>query len=139
MESTLNIESQTEESILSVNEIHHGRSEELMLSIPHESIALSFWSPPYFVGKEYERGATYGSWQAMLERVIQLHYDALRPGGFLVINIADIMAFADPVIPRYQALNKQQQRIAVTKDRILQAKEENPGINRDQLAQLLGL
>jgi site-specific DNA-methyltransferase (adenine-specific) len=138
MESVLSVQRPAIDLRLDVNEIYHGRSEELMLRIPKESIALSFWSPPYFVGKEYEKEATYESWQTMLKRVIQLHANALRPGGFLVINIADIMAFADPAIPRYQALNKQQQRITVTRESILQAKEQNPGINRDQLAKLLG-
>jgi site-specific DNA-methyltransferase (adenine-specific) len=42
------------DTFLQANEIYLGRSEELMCKIEEESIALSFWSPPYFVGKEYE-------------------------------------------------------------------------------------
>ena len=47
------------------NKIYCGRSEELMKQIEPSSIALSFWSPPYFVGKEYEKDETYESWQNM--------------------------------------------------------------------------
>jgi DNA modification methylase len=80
---------------LKVNRIYHGRSEEKMLEIEPNSIALSFWSPPYFVGREYEKGETYDTWQAMLKKVIENHAIVLKPGGFLVINIADILCFKD--------------------------------------------
>ena len=43
---------------LETNKIHLGRSEDLMTQIEPSSVALSFWSPPYFVGKEYEKDET---------------------------------------------------------------------------------
>lgn len=109
-----------------------------MRQIKPESVSLSFWSPPYFVGKDYERDETYESWQAMLENVIALHAQVLKPGGFMVINIADILTYQDPNIPRFQAQNIQKQRVAVTKEMILEAKEKYPDFKRDQLAKLLG-
>lgn len=123
---------------LPVNNIYHGRSEDLLTQIEPNSIAVSFWSPPYFVGKEYEKGETYESWQAMLQIIIANHLNILRPGGFMIVNIADIMAFPDVSIPRFQGLNKKQQRVGVTKEQILKAREENPLFNRIQLADYLG-
>jgi DNA modification methylase len=96
---------------LEINNVHQGRSEILMQQIEPESVSLSFWSPPYFVGKDYEKEETYESWQAMLRQVIQHHFIALKPGGFLVINISDIRCFKDVNIPRFQAMNISMQNI----------------------------
>ncbi len=123
---------------LESNKIYLGRSESKMLEIKPGSIALSFWSPPYFVGKNYEKDETYDSWQMMLKKVIENHATVLKPGGFLVINIADILCFKDENIPKVQALNISQQRCAVTREMVIEAKEQNPSFNRYQLAKLLG-
>ncbi len=45
------------------NEIYHGDSRQLLKKIERESIALSIWSPPYYVGKEYERDLSFTDWQ----------------------------------------------------------------------------
>lgn len=107
---------------LEKNKIHLGRSEDLMKKIEPGSVALSFWSPPYFVGKDYEKDETYESWQATLRNVIKQHFTALKPGGFMVINIADILCFADPNIPRFQAMNVKNHKNKVTKEVVLEAK-----------------
>jgi len=120
------------------NKIYYGKSEERMLEIEPGSIALSFWSPPYFVGKEYERDATYDSWQTLLKRVIENHFSILKPGGFMVVNIADILCFKDESIPRFQAMNVQNQRCSITKEMIIAAKKKFPGYNRNQLAEYFG-
>jgi len=109
-----------------------------MKDIAPNSVAASFWSPPYFVGKEYEKGATYESWQSILKEVIQAHYQILKPGGFMIINIADILCFKDDTIPKFQAMNLSHQKSAVTKEMVIEAKEKNPGFSRDQLAEYLG-
>jgi len=44
---------------LLANNVYCGRSEDLMKLIEPNSVSLSFWSPPYFVGKEYEINETY--------------------------------------------------------------------------------
>lgn len=125
-------------SFLEVNRIYLGRSDEKMLEIEPCSISLSFWSPPYFVGKDYEKGETYKSWQAMLKKVVENHQIVLKQGGFLVINIADILCFKDDTIPKVQALNVSSQKCPVTKEMVLQAQREHPEYNRYRLAELLG-
>lgn len=122
---------------LEVNKVYCGDSQELMKSIKPDSLALSFWSPPYFLGKDYEKGETYDSWQNMLKNVIQLHFSALKPGGFLVINIADILAFQDSSMPRIMGLNPSNRKVKITKEMVLKAKEQHPDYNRYQLAALL--
>lgn len=122
---------------LELNKVYCGDSLEIMKSIEPNSLALSFWSPPYFLGKDYEKGETYESWQNLLKNIIQRHFLVLKPGGFLVINIADILAFQDPKMPRIMGLNPSNRKVGITKDMILEAKAEHPDYNRDQLAMLL--
>lgn len=43
------------------NNIYFGDSCLLLKEIETDSISLSFWSPPYFLGKEYEKGESYES------------------------------------------------------------------------------
>jgi len=124
-------------STLKINNIYCGDSCELMKRIAPNSLALSFWSPPYFLGKEYEINESYESWQDMLKMVISLHYAVLKPGGFLVINIADILSFQNENMPRIMGLNPSNRKCFVTKEMILKAKKENPEFNREQIAKLL--
>lgn len=123
---------------LTVDNIYCGASETLMGRIKPDSIALSIWSPPYHVGKEYEHGQSYDEWQAMLSTVIDLHHAALKPGGFLVINIGDILCFPDEGMPRIQANNVSMRRCGITEEDVRKALAEHPDYNRRQLAQLLG-
>lgn len=119
------------------NNIYCGDSRELLKQIAPESIALSFWSPPYFLGKDYEQGVSYEQWQEMLKEVISLHYNVLKPGAFMVINIADILAFQDENMPRIQADNPSNKKCAVTREMVIEAKKLHPEYNRDQLATYL--
>lgn len=123
--------------MLQPNNIYCGDSRQLLKQIEENSISLSFWSPPYFLGKDYEQGVSYDQWQKMLEEVIKLHYTILKPGGFMVINIADILAFQDEKMPRIQADNPSNKKCAVTKEMVLEAKKQHPDYNRYQLASLL--
>jgi site-specific DNA-methyltransferase (adenine-specific) len=106
--------------------------------IEADSIACSIWSPPYHVGKSYEEGMTYDEWVSLLQDAIRLHYPILKPGGFLAINIADILVFPDENIPRIQAPNVSRHRSPVTREDVLAAQEAHPDYNRYELAQLLG-
>ena len=119
------------------NEIHQGDARALVRAIEPNSVALSVWSPPYFVGKSYEASMTFDDWQNLLRDVIAAHWAAIRPGGFLVINIADILCFRDPAMPRISADTVGQKRSPVTREMVLTAIRENPGKNRNQLAKLL--
>jgi site-specific DNA-methyltransferase (adenine-specific) len=124
---------------LQTNQIYCGDARKLLPEIEPNSVACSVWSPPYFVGKSYEKYLkSYAGWRAMLEEVVRLHFPIIRPGGFVVINIADILCFGDPDMPRFQADNISQRRSPVSRDDVLLAKAQYPTYNRDQLASLLG-
>lgn len=123
--------------MLNINQVYCGDSQILLKEVQKNSIALSFWSPPYFLNKDYEQGETYEGWQDMLKNVIELHFDILKPGGFLVINIADILSFPDENMPRFMGLNPSNRKCAVTREMILEAKANHPDYNRNQLAKLL--
>lgn len=124
--------------VLAINEIHLGDARELLPLIERDSIACSIWSPPYHVGKDYEKEIAYEDWVGLLREVIQLHYPILKPGGFLVINIADILCFPDESMPRIQAQNLRRQRSDITREMVLEAKRDHPDYGRYQLAALLG-
>ena len=123
--------------MLETNKIYCGDSRQLLKEIAPSSISLSFWSPPYFLGKDYEQNVSYEQWQEMLKEVIRLHYIILKPGGFMVINIADILSFQDEKMPRIQADNPSNKKCSVTREMVLEAKKQHPDYNRDQLAELL--
>ena len=123
---------------LKVNQIYCGDSRQMLREIEPDSIACSVWSPPYHVGKAYEQDMTYQEWVDLLESVIQLHYSLIKPGGFLVINIADILVFPDENMPRIQAANIRRHKNKITREDVLAAMETYPDYNRYQLAELLG-
>lgn len=122
---------------LEVNHVYPGDARQLLPRIQPNSIALSIWSPPYFVGKEYESDLSFEDWQSLLATVIALHYPIIKPGGFLVINIADILVFKDSTIPKIQAEVVSSRRSPVTREDVLRAMAEHPDYNRYQIAQLL--
>lgn len=123
---------------LATNNIYQGDARELLTTINADSIALSVWSPPYFVGKEYEKYLSYEEWVNLLQDVIRLHEPILISGGFLVVNIADILVFPDETIPRFQAMNISHHKSPITREDVLKAKKEYPHYNRYQLAEMLG-
>lgn len=123
---------------LNINEIYCGRAEEYLQKIEPESVALSVWSPPYHVGKKYESEQTYEEWIVMLRQVISLHCNILKPGGFLAINIGDILCFPDETMPRIQANNVSIRRCSITEEDVRAAQAKYPNYNRRQLAKVLG-
>jgi len=122
---------------LEKNKIYHGKSEELIKQIEPESVACSIWSPPYHVGKNYEKGQSYDEWREMLRIVIAGHFRVLKPGCFMVVNIADILCFPDTSMPRIQHPNPGKHKCKVTGDDILRAMKRYPDYNRYQLAEVL--
>lgn len=124
--------------MLKINEIYQGDAREFLPKIEVDSISCSLWSPPYHLGKEYEKGISYAGWISLLQEVIGLHYSILKPGGFLVINIADILCFQDESMPRIQAMNVSRHKVSITREEVLEAKSANQNFNRNQLAALLG-
>lgn len=122
---------------LEIDKIFCGDARVLIKEIEQNSISLSFWSPPYFMGKDYEKDVTYDEWQDMLKDIIMLHKNILKPGGFLVINIADIISFKDTSMPRIMGLNPANRKSPVTLEMVLKAQAEHPTYNRKELAQIL--
>ncbi|MDX2040754.1 MAG: site-specific DNA-methyltransferase [Acidobacteriota bacterium] len=125
-------------SFLKPDAVYQGDACDLLKLIEPNSISLSVWSPPYFVGKEYESALSFEDWQNLLSSTIRNHFSILKPGGFLVINIADILCFKDEDMPRVQADVVTRKRSPVTREDVLKALAENPGVNRQGIAKLLG-
>ena len=123
---------------LEENAVYCGDARDLLRDVRPESVALSFWSPPYFVGKSYERDMEYEEWQGMIREVVMLHYPILKPGGFLAINVADVLAFQDSDMPRIQADVVSNKRSKVTREQVLEIQSLRPSFNRYQIAELLG-
>lgn len=109
----------------------------MLEKIEPESISLSVWSPPYHVGKDYERKQTYDQWIEMINTVVKHHYFILKPGGFLAINISDILCFQDPCMPRIQANNISGKKQKITTEDVQRIQAENPSFNRKKLAEIL--
>jgi site-specific DNA-methyltransferase (adenine-specific) len=124
---------------LPADRIHRGDAARLLDRVEPGSVALSFWSPPYHVGKSYEKELSFDQWQRLLATVIAKHFPALKPGGFLAVNIADILCFADPSVPRIQAENFGARRLPVTREQIAKVLAEHPDYNRYQVAAALGV
>lgn len=122
----------------SFNEIVCGDSRRVMETMPAESVDLSFWSPPYFVGKSYERDMSFEDWRNLILGTAAAHGRVLRKGGFMVVNISDILCFPDPKMPRYQADNVSGKKHKVTRADVLRAKVRNPDAGRYRLAEILG-
>ncbi len=121
------------------NNVYLGDARTIHQHIAPQSIALSIWSPPYHVGKEYERDLSFFDWKNLLRRTIAAHSSVLKPGGFLAINIADILCFKDPEMPRIMAENiSRRKRSDITREQVIAAWAEHPEWNRKQIAALLG-
>lgn len=125
-------------SYLATNRIYLGDARDLLRRISPQSVALSFWSPPYSVGKPYETDTTFEEWKDLVAEVIRAHYDVMKPGAFLAINIADILVFPDPTMPRFQGDQVSRKRSKVTREDILAVLAKHPHYNRYQLAAALG-
>lgn len=119
--------------------IFEGNCTDLMWQLPPDSIDLSVWSPPYHVGKQYEKGQTFEDWVTLLSDVIRGHSHALKPGAFCVINIADILCFPDEQMPKIQAETFSDRRLSVTKEDVLRAAAELNTNDRRQIGAHLGV
>ena len=123
---------------LRLDEIVTGDARQVLETVPSLSVDLSFWSPPYFVGKSYEQHLDFDGWQALIADVIAAHARILRPGGFMVVNIADILCYADESMPRYQADNITRKTSPVTREDVEAAMAAHPEAGRREIAAMLG-
>jgi len=133
----LEIDCPPQNQFLLPNGIYQGDARALLRLVEPNSVALSFWSPPYFVGKSYEKDLSFDGWKSLLREVIALHCSLIKPGGFLAINIADILSFPDGAMPRIQADNVSNKKSRITREQVLEAVGAHPKFNRYQLAALL--
>lgn len=120
------------------NQIIAGDARSKLKLLPDKSVDLSFWSPPYYVGKSYEESLSFDGWKRLIREVIQCHSRIIRDGGFMVVNIADILCFVDESIPRFQADNVNGKKNGVTREQIEIALQKRPDANRYELAGMLG-
>ena len=121
-----------------VNTIIQGNAASVLKNFPNDSVALSFWSPPYHVGKKYESEQSFAQWQDLLKTVLAEHARILKPGTFAAINISDILCFTDPTMPQFQADLSDKKKIKIIKEEILAAKEKYPTATRYEIAKLFG-
>jgi len=66
------------------------KSSEKMDELPDNSIHLMVTSPPYNVGKEYDKNLSLDEYRALLRRVLTEVYRVLVPGGRACINLANL-------------------------------------------------
>ena len=120
------------------NRILTGDARQVLSALPSACIDLSFWSPPYFVGKSYERDWSFSEWQSLLQEVILCHSRIIKPGGFMAVNIGDLLCFPDESMPRFQANNIRRKKIPVTRKQIIDLQKQYPEAKRVDLAKMLG-
>ena len=60
------------------------------MPIPDDSVALSFTSPPYNVGKDYDNDMSLNNYLCLIKNVGKEVYRVLKPGGRYVINVANL-------------------------------------------------
>jgi len=66
------------------------KSSESMSELPDNSVHLVVTSPPYNVGKEYDKDLTLSEYREFLKRVFKEVKRVLVPGGRVCINIANL-------------------------------------------------
>ena len=125
-------------SYLDIDHIYCGDARVMLKKIKPNSVDLSVWSPPYHVGKEYEKDMGYEEWKKLITTVIRQHSRILKPGGFLAINIADILCFKDESMPRIMAENISRRKVNITKEDIQKVWSKYPNYSRKQIAEIMG-
>lgn len=66
------------------------KSSENMIELPDNSIHLMITSPPYNVGKEYDKDLSLEEYRSLLKRVWREIMRVLVPGGRACINVANL-------------------------------------------------
>ncbi|NPB03120.1 MAG: site-specific DNA-methyltransferase [Thermotogae bacterium] len=66
------------------------KSSENMEELPDNSIHLMVTSPPYNVGKEYDKNLSFSEYRSFLRRVWREVHRVLVPGGRVCINVANL-------------------------------------------------
>jgi DNA modification methylase len=123
---------------LAYDQIHLGDCRDLLAQLDTETVDLLFTSPPFHVGKSYERDCSTADWEALLVNAVQLGAAALKPGAFFVLNVADIRAYPDPELGVVQAECIHWRRSPVTLDQIEALLTSEPWLSEAELGRRLG-
>lgn len=72
-----------------INHIICGDCIDVMKKMPNDCIDLVITSPPYFLGKSYEKDFTWESYQELLKNLFFQVHRILVPSKYFVINFGD--------------------------------------------------
>jgi len=79
--------------------LFHGDCRRLMMEVPRGSAQLIVTSPPYNIGKRYEKRQKLKDYLADQEDVIDLCVDRLRDGGSICWQVGNHIAGPNEVLP----------------------------------------
>lgn len=68
------------------------KAEDVERVMDGKRAQMGLTSPPYAVGKEYEKGVTFEQHLELLRNVAKRGLDAITPGGFFFVNFDEIAA-----------------------------------------------
>ena len=74
---------------MQLNTLYLADCIELCSSIPNDFIDLIVTSPPYFVGKEYEKKTSWSEYEHLMSNIYDQAHRILKPGGYFTINFGD--------------------------------------------------
>ena len=66
------------------------KSSEQMTELPDNSVHLMVTSPPYNVGKDYDKNLSMSEYRELLTKIFKETYRVLVPGGRACVNIANL-------------------------------------------------
>lgn len=66
------------------------KSSEAMEELPDNSVHLMVTSPPYNVGKDYDKDLSLDEYRGLLRRVFEETHRVLVPGGRVCVNVANL-------------------------------------------------
>ena len=74
---------------MEIDTLYLSDCRDLYKEIDNDFIDLVVTSPPYFVGKEYEKKVGWEDYKQLMNDLYTETYRALKPGGYFVINFGD--------------------------------------------------
>jgi site-specific DNA-methyltransferase (adenine-specific) len=121
------------------DQIYCGDCRDLLTQIVPGSVDLVVTSPPYGVGKSYETNVSVAAWESLLTDAVVLSATALKPGGFLVLNLADIRCFPAPELGEQQTEYPHRRSSPVTKEAILELLAREPWLSEAEIGRRFGI
>ena len=120
------------------NAIACGDAREQSARIGPKTVDLALWSPPYLMGKPYERDLDLRSWSGLIRELLAVHARILRPGAFAVVNISDVRTWPDPALPPGPYAEVRYRQDGVTAADVAAARRAHPEASEREIARLLG-